>query len=289
MMFFLIAIFGVLVASPLPSSDVQDLENDLVPIFSNDLGYTLIGEKPVSIEQNLDLFLDSHPDRKNQLFFFLKTVFRQSSRFILKVFADRDQIELINKASLSKQILRYKMLNDFVHTTYGTEDAFFKKLEDERIDIFEALDYHAILIAIALGYGEENGEFFCRRIELGRYLKKYPITGFYPFERKPSTQIVRSLSLPENNIPYTTPVPPRKKGVASFDEEWQEIKKSERKLYLEADPDPPYYIVLPIYVSKSGPESDAIHEGFLKARDKLAKLFCGRKFSEVIAEEAAKK
>ena len=225
-MFFLIVIFGILTASPLPSSDVQDLETDLLPIFSNDFGYTLIGEKPVSIEQNLDLFLDFHPERKNQLFFFLKTIFKQSSKFILKIFADKDQLELINKVALSKQILEYKKLNDFVYATYGSENAFFKKLEDERTNIFEALDYHAILIAIALGYGEENGEFFCRRIELGRYLKKYPLVGFYPFERKPSTRIVRPLSIFENNIPYKTPIPPRKKGIASFDEEWQEIKKS---------------------------------------------------------------
>jgi hypothetical protein len=32
-----------------------------------------------------------------------------------------------------------------------------------------------------------------------------------------------------------------------------------------------------------------IHKKFLRARDKLAKLFCGRKISEVIVEEAAKK
>lgn len=70
----------------------------------------------------------------------------------------------------------------------------------------------------------------------------------------------------------------------SLDQEWKEILRLEKNW--EDKPVPPYYIFLPVYVAKSGPESDERAKMFLKAREKIAGLFYKKKFSAAIAEIA---
>ena len=73
----------------------------------------------------------------------------------------------------------------------------------------------------------------------------------------------------------------------SLEEEWQWIEKMRNETHYE--PELPYLFQLPFFISKKCAETDKICERYSKARDRLAKKFYGRKFSEVIAEEVARK
>ena len=285
-LFFVIWIFSAqLIASP---QDI-DLEIGLRCVFSTDFGYTLIGSKPVSLEQGLDCYLEEEVEKRERLFNFLKKTFANSERFIFKTLKKHGYIELINKKALSIQIRKYKKLNDFVKKTYVSCDAFLKALESDDLDIFDAVEHDSVLIAIALGYGEENGNFFVRRCDVGEYLQKFPIVAFFPFDQRPSP----FWAIPRNTRyfrkPNLLPKPSLLPLFESLEKEWQWIKSVSREFNRESYLEAPYYISLPGYISRYGSESDMIHDKFLKSKETLARMFCGRKFSEVITKEAAKK
>lgn len=288
-MFFLVFISTVLSAQLIADSQNVDLEIGLRCVFSDDFGYTLVGDKPVSSDQTLSCFRDDEAEKRERFFNYLREVFQKSNRFIFKVLKKHGYMELINKKSLYIQINKYKKLNDFVKKTYGSCDAFLKALDSEDLNIFDAVGHDSVLIAIALGYGEANGNFFVRRCEVGEYLQKYPIVAFFPFDQRPSPFWAFPRNIWYFRKPDLLPKPSSLPQFESLEKEWQWIKSVSREFNQGPYPEVPYYISLPGYVSRYGPESDMIHEKFLKARDKLANLFCGRKFSEVIAEEAAKK
>jgi hypothetical protein len=277
-------------SAPLISNPVNtDLENGLRYVFSDDFGYTLIGEKPVSIQQSLGCYDRAEIEKREVLSVFLKRVFSNSASFIFKILQNHGYMEIIHKKALLLQINKYEKFSNFVLKKYGSSCNFLQALEQDNFDIFDAVDHDPVLIAIALGYGEENGEFFVRRCDVGEYLQKYPIVAFFPFDQRPGPSRAVSKNTRYFTGPTIQPRPVLIPQFTSLEQEWQWIKGASREFNKEPYPEVPYYISLPGYVSRYGSESDMIHEKFLKARDKLANLFCGRKFSEVIAEEAAKK
>jgi hypothetical protein len=285
-MFFFSLVFSIFSIQLIAEEPTQALESGLMYIFSNDFGYTLIGEKPVSVEQRLNWDLGENPDKKNQLFSFLDSAFHQSNNFIFKILGKDGYIELVHKKSLIKQIYKNDNLNEFIKKKYGSIKKFLKFLKKSDSSIFSAVDYSSVLIAVVLGYGAENGEFFARRIEVGEYLQKYPIVTFFPFDQKPGPWH----AFPSNSYFFSGlfPInePQKKPQFSSLEREWQEIQKNEQQFNRESVP--PYYIALPTYVAKAGIKSEAILDNFSQARKRLALLFCGKKFSEAIADEVSK-
>jgi hypothetical protein len=77
--------------------------------------------------------------------------------------------------------------------------------------------------------------------------------------------------------------------VSPLEEEWEWIEQNECDLSDEAIPEVPYYIWLPTYISCKSREAKMVHKRFVRARSKLARLFCSKKPSEVIAQEALKR
>jgi hypothetical protein len=269
---------------------ISDVESGLKSVFLSDFGYTLVGAKPVSIDLDLPEYMHNKTESKTALLNFLKSSFSNSSKFILRETVSFDRLELINIDSLLNQISTHMILSDFVCRKYGTDDRFFKQLRDSKLSIFEIMDFQSVLIGIILGYGEENGKFFIRRWAVGEYLQKYPIVAFFPFDQRPSPFWAFSRNTWYFKKPNLVSKPSLLPQFESLEKEWQWIKGASRgEFNRDPYPEVPYYISLPGYVSRYGPESDMIYKKFLKARDKLANLFCGRKFSEVVVEEAAKK
>ena len=284
---FLVSLFFS--AQLIPNPVDADLENGLRYVFSDDFGYTLIGEKPVSIQQSLGCYDGAEAEKRDVLFIFLKLIFSSSTEFVFKILQNHGYMEIIHKKALLLQIEKYEKFSNFVLKKYGSPCNFLRALEQDNFDIFDAVDYDPVLIAIALGYGEENGEFFVRRCDVGEYLQKYPIVAFFPFDQRPGPDWAVSKNTWCFTGPTILPRPMLTPQFISLEQEWQWIKDVSRDFNRNPYPVVPYYISLPGYVSRHGIESDTIHEKFLKARDKLANLFCDRKFSEVIAEEAVKK
>lgn len=264
-----------------------NFESNLRSIFSNDLGYALVGTKPVSID-GLSESLCNDTKSKEAIFLFLEKTFSCSKRFIVRIFRNSDRIEIVNVKALLKQIFKHDKLKRFIFKKYKSVEMFLDVLKNSDKNIFSALNFDPILVGIALGYGEENALFFLRRADIGEYLQKHPIVSVFPFDQPPG---------PCNAIPHSYMCFKRPDKVhkpkpfsrfSSLEQEWQGIKELERNL-TETDPSPPYYIALLSYVSRYGSESDMVHVGFLKGRDTLAKLFYSKKPSEVIAQAASKR
>ena len=54
-------------------------------------------------------------------------------------------------------------------------------------------------------------------------------------------------------------------------------------------PTPPLAIKLPGYASMLCEETERLHKNYLRAMNRIAKMFCGKRVSEVIAEEASRR
>lgn len=270
------------------SSSDSDLESGLMYLASGDFGYTLVGAKPVSIEQSLSLYLIKNHDKRNEVFSFLERTFRKSTKFIFKLLDRHGYIELINKKAFLRLVRKHKRLSDFVKKKYKSEAVFLNVLQNSDVTIFEAVDHDVVLISLVLGYGEENGDFFVRKMEVGEYLQKYPVVTFFPFDQRPRPDWAFPRHSVDLALPEPVPKPTEYKRFVSLEEEWKHIKQSEWPLCDDTIPKPPYYISLPVYVRQYSCESRKLHETYVKARNKLAKLLCNRKISEVIIEEALK-
>ena len=166
------------------SSPETDLNDALRWLLADDFGYTLLGEKPSSVVQGLPRYVREYPERKKQLFDFLRQSFSQSEVFIFKTISGQGDMELIHVPSLLLQIQKHPCLNNFVRKKYKNKENFINQLRNPALNIFEAVDHNPVLTAIILGYGEENGAFFARFVDVGILLQKYPIVSFFPFDRQ---------------------------------------------------------------------------------------------------------
>ena len=126
---------------------------------------------------------------------------------------------------------------------------------------------------------------------INQYLKKYPLVCCLPFDPKPMPDMVNRWALTRrlvDDIPYKPFVPKAcSKTFVSLENEWHWMRKVMNKDRDETEV--PYFFQLPFFISKKGVETDELRKKYCKARDRLAKKFYGRKFSEVIAEEAFRK
>ena len=274
-------------------SDDSVVEREFQRVFSRCLGYTLIGEKPLSIEYCCGCDSIPNPDRQKKFFNLLEKMFNGSSRFLLKIFRPTDfysEIILINKKSLFKIVKKNGYLSDLIRREYGSYEVFYKVLKDPKIHIVDCFKRDVIAIGIALGYGEKNSRYYERYLEVGFYLKKYPLVCLLPFDPKPMPEIITESPLcrrPVNGIPYEPFVPKAPASdFESLDDEWRWMRSVRNKDYDEIEI--PCLFQLPFFVSKKCPETDKICQRYRKGRDRVVKLFSGRRFDEVVAEEAAK-
>jgi len=287
------SVLSTLLIAPLFCESVDsNFESALMYLFAGEFGYTLIGEKAISLDESQNRYMHTHPDESNKLLVFLERLFRNSDAFVFKVFLyehNCNRIELINKRAVLSLIETDRRLKRFVKEKFTSESRFIDELMMPDRSVFDLFDNDAFLIGIALGYGVSNSDYFCRRSEVGRYLKKYPLVCFLPFNPKPRP----GAAVPNRFHGFFEPrkvVPPkRKKHFLSLSDEWEWIKKMRWDIWQTSRPRPPYYVALPFYICRHGGDSEEVMARYVSARDKLADLFCGRKFSEVIAEEAAKK
>ena len=63
-----------------------EIESAYRVIFSEDIGYTLIGFKPISYDYLQDDYLRAHPETFKRVIASLKATFQESDTFVFKVF-----------------------------------------------------------------------------------------------------------------------------------------------------------------------------------------------------------
>ncbi len=268
------------------------IEGALQFLFKDELGFTLIGEKPVSINWCEDYELSHNKVLAEAVFGFLRMAFDKSDTHILNIvpFGPGAEIQLIHKKALSNLIIRERTLRVFVEQNYGSEESFFRSLADLKKTMHEFFHFDRELLGLVFGYGKSNAEYSFRSSLLAIYLKKYPRVYLLSFNPMPRISTINSYQRKVARFRFEAPQP-RPKPLPQFkslDEEWDWICQVNYTHRADTSPPPPYLFRLPSYRERTGGDSEEVRQKFLHARDRVANLFCGRKFSEVIAQEARK-
>ena len=112
----------------------QELENAYRSLFSKEFGYTLIGEKPISFEENaINEYLFYHPEVVAKFTYSLDKTFKNSHTVILKTFLEPDYyIEIIHKPAVAQLLRKDQRLQNFIKLNFQSNSDFFKKLEDPK-------------------------------------------------------------------------------------------------------------------------------------------------------------
>ena len=269
-----------------------DLELALASIFTDELGYTLIGEKPVSIQETTNIYLREHPEVVERLFPFLTKVFEKSPGFILKIFGELNasyDIEFFNVRALKKVIFKHPELQAFIERKFIDMNGFLSHLKQTNESIFETFNHEAFLLGLILGYGRDNAEYYCRVNEVGAHFSKHPCFSILSNGLKPNVHMRYSLSffsLDSSEECWETPATTRK--FDSFDAELEWLQKVQWDLTEISRAKPPCYIHLPFYICRHSDNSERTRNKYIKARDRLANLFYSRSFSEAIIETSFK-
>ena len=214
-MFVMTVIFACLWCSYETYAVESELESTYRSIFSGDLGYTLIGEKPISSSNIADNCLLVPSRIAKKCISSLQETFKISDTYIFKVLGpiEDGHIELIHKPSVREVVSKNASLRNFIRERFKTTESFFSYMEDESTSIF---DFDAYFRGILFGYGEENSKHFCRYIELGVFLKKHPFIRVFPMMWAP----FRQPDFPEQILyPYMVKIPKVGDGFESLEEE----------------------------------------------------------------------
>jgi hypothetical protein len=145
-----------------------------------------------------------------------------------------------------------------------------------------------MILGLIFGYGKSNTEYFSRSGRIGFYLKKYPNIRLFSFSEKPRIASIKTGYRRCSRFRFSECLEPPKPlpQFKSLEDEWAWIE-SVKNVY-RADASPPYLFRLSAYKARTGGDADDVREKSIRARDRVARIFCDRKFSEVIAEEARK-
>ena len=269
-----------------------ELESAVASLFSGELGYTLIGEKPVSIQEGSNCYLKQHPDVVKRLFSFLSLAFNRSSRFILRISGKWDgcyDIELFNKDAFRRIVTKHHELQEFIRKKYVDINGFFPHTQHSEECVFELFNHNAFLLGLIFGYGRDNAEYYCRMNEVEMILKKHPSFSIFPNDLKPNVHRSSTISFFSLDTCEECFKRPRPKGkFDSLEAEWKWIQKVCWDLTDSCTPKPPYYIRLPFYICRHGGDSEQVRNNYTKAQNRLAKLFYTYSFTNAVIEVASR-
>jgi hypothetical protein len=151
----------------------REIETLCLNLFSREFGYTLIGIKPISVDE----VYGKHFQKINEACFVeLKNIFAGCENFVLKI-SSRGQIhlvELINRKAVKELVRNNPVLKRFIKKEFKNEEEFYSEIEDSNRSIHKILKKDARIIGYLLGYSKTNIEYYTRRIDVGTYLQKYP-------------------------------------------------------------------------------------------------------------------
>ena len=205
-------------------------------VLRSDFGFTLIGAKPLSLEEFGITELNKDRKKQQRFIHWLKTLFDNSSRFSIRFryFSDRD---------------------GDVYGVYLIDRKAFKALHEDPDAPFD--DCGAEKIGMLFGYGKENAQFFVRFADLDTCFRKKSVV------RKPDLfDPIRDRVEKRYHAAYVPFIiePPLNPQFASLEEEWQWITQNKNP-FGEWDT-PPFWIRKPIFCNKKSEETDTILQQF---------------------------
>lgn len=155
----------------------------------NELGYTLLGDKPVSfcfLFSNLvhiatrdvvfRIFMGEHPLYKGLKVW--KNLKKETKNYSLIVYEEKDHPEmaiLINKKAFFEVFNKNIDVFKKHYRSDITAESFLIDLQDKKT-FYDKLMYQHLLIGIILGYGRHNAELFQRRWILSHSENKIPFS-----------------------------------------------------------------------------------------------------------------
>ena len=242
-------------------------------IFRHQLGYTLFGNKPISI---MGYFTDIPWGNilwgasKAQLSNCWKAWKKYKHLFPIKNYILMDEaqssmgmrtITLINKKSFLKIIQEHlgffkeKLGKDF------TPEKFLDELSMEGANLFDLLHRDETLYGILLGFGKNNAQLFVRNFELMKSLMSYEYFG---------DKI--SLNYPKPSI-----------GFQSLQEESEFLTKKLLSYPQPEDLNSKVYFIRPVFFGgdKDDPETILLHKKYERMRRKLIKIYSNGNLLEV--------
>ena len=270
--------FAVLASEPRNDSGefTQKLEMFFSNLFCKEFGYTLIGEKPISVGEV--------EETEERCFSELEKAFDVSPNLVLKIFSDGPcrYIELINKRALRELVRRNPVVQNFVKKRFKNEREFYSQIEDRNKSIFTSTKNNDRIIGYLLGYDEANIEYYIRRVEVGLYLQKYPFVRHHPLPGGKYSRNPFVFLNPRLRYVRLQPSP----GFDTLEAEWQWIKKVEWDIGEESEAVPPRFVALPMYICRRGGTSEQAREKFKKASGRVAELFHDESFQSAVMEAA---
>ena len=296
---FPIIIFVVLTISAYSEEPAQDpsdafikkqVESFFFNIFSRELGYTLIGSKPISQDEFVGKYyrkIEFFQDVDKRVFSELQKVFAGSSRFVLKVFFSGPYpiIELVHKKAVRDLVRRNATLQEFIKKEFTSDEDFYSQIENPHQTIFKTLRNNDRVLGLLFGYDETNIEYYTRRNRVGLYLQKYP---FVRYHALPGGRYSDNPYIFQNPYLYYDRLNP-KQNFDSLESEWQWIKDIAWDIDEESEPIPPFFISLPCYICRHGGGSELVREKFKQDRGKIAELFYHKSFQEAVRTIALQK
>jgi hypothetical protein len=268
----------------------QEVEEFFATLFSGELGYTLIGSKPISEDEFEGKYYPEVgfvQEVDKRCFDALRKAFEGSSNFVLKVFnGPYHTIELINKKAVRNLVRQNSNLQAFIKKNFKSDGDFYSQIEDPDRSIFKTLRNNDRILGYLFGYDETNIEYYIRRREVGCYLQKYPFVRYHPL---PGGKYSHNPFVFMNPHLYDKRYLRPNQNFDSLESEWKWIEEVAWDAREEGDPTPPFFVSLPFYICRRGGESESTREKFKEARGKIAELFCNKSFQEAVTEIALRK
>ena len=147
---------------------VPNSDKFLVKLLSDPLGYTLIGEKPVSFEEySLD----------EETVLALRKSFLHNKEFILHISSDgsdKKELCLIHKRSFFRQAQQEKIIASFLYEKKLSAQSFLDMFEQSTSSFQDFCDRDPTVVGTLLGFGSQNALFWARWAELGYFLRAWP-------------------------------------------------------------------------------------------------------------------
>ncbi len=267
--FFYLFLFFSLITSPfitcctftldqIPQEDREFFLSYFRKMLLSDFGFTLLGVKPLSLEEFSPYKRDIDIAKREKLFEYLRLIFKDSKKFSLRIVPEIDN-------GYEAFLINHKL---------------FKEMNEDPNSEFQ---FETVRIGKLFGYGEENARFYARFLDLGIYLKKPPF--FFESEGLPLDlfglvygDIGYQLFVPE--IPYCQMEPKKNPRFSSLEEEWNWICDN-----MFDDPNSflfPMWVGKPGFVCKKGKKTEALLKKYDLAANILGKMLHDEKWLDLV-------
>lgn len=237
-------------------------EKEIISLFRSPLGYTLIGEKPISFEET---FLDQ------KVLSSLTKTFSDSEEYVFKIVPDgseKKEICLIHKKRFFELCEKENLIICFLRKKHLSAQEFLRKFKKSKVSFSNFCDNDDTVIGTFLGFGSQNAVHWYRWARLGFFL------GAWPFKQPsshPSPWMI-GMSLPCVRVPNMINIPKENLEFRSLYSEWNWLNSRVRSCN-ELNP-PPFLIQLPAFFYWEGSE-EPVHR-FIQARDILGAVLYTR-------------